>query len=129
VELRVPDDAQRGLIEKYRDIVENAAKVTLTVSVSGDHVPQSAKSIIGADLEVVVPLAGLIDIDAERARIKKELGKTAKEIAFVEGKLNNKKFIERAPADVVEKERERLVDEQTREQMLKDALEALDERG
>ena len=50
-------------------------------------------------------LEGLVDLAAEKARITKELAKTDKEIAFVKKKLDNEKFIARAPAEVVEKER------------------------
>ncbi len=125
IELRVPDDGQRAVFERHRAVVENAAKVTMTLAAGGEHVPHSAKSIVGADIEVVVPLAGLVDLDAERARIKKELGKVEKEIAFVAKKLGNEKFIARAPAEVVDKERCRLTDEETRRDRLREALEAL----
>ena len=125
VELRVPDDGQREMIDRNRAIIQNVARVELELRSSGGHVAQSAKSIIGADIEVVVPLAGLVDIDAERARIDKELAKADKEISFVSKKLNNEKFIARAPAEVVDKERKRLVDEQSRRERLAAALEAL----
>jgi valyl-tRNA synthetase len=105
--------------------VENTARVTLTIAESGDHIPQSAKSIVGSDLEVVIPLEGLVDIEAERVRIAKEIGKTEKEIAFVSKKLGNANFVERAPPDVVEENRERLIAEQERKALLQEALEAL----
>jgi valyl-tRNA synthetase len=59
-------------------------------------------------MEVLVPMAGLIDKDAELKRLDKELERLNKEISRVEGKLNNEKFTAKAPAEVVEKEREKL---------------------
>jgi valyl-tRNA synthetase len=95
------------------------------VSASGEHIAQSAKAIVGADIEVVVPLAGLVDIDAEKARIKKEMGKADKEIATIEKKLGNQNFLSRAPEEVVEEQRRRLAEEQQRRSLLAKALEYL----
>jgi len=60
------------------------------------------------DMEVLVPLAGLIDVDAELGRLDKEQEKLGKEIARLNGKLGNARFVENAPADVVAGEREKL---------------------
>ncbi|HTE51957.1 MAG TPA: valine--tRNA ligase [Kofleriaceae bacterium] len=125
VEVRVPDDASRALVEQHRDIVEQSARATLTLSASGGAIPQSARQVVRADIEVVVPLQGLIDIDAERARIQKEIGRVDKEIAQVDKKLSNQKFVANAPAEVVDKERARLAEEASRRQKLVSALEAL----
>ncbi len=125
VELRAPDESKRAILEQHRAIVENAARAELSIVEAGEHVPQSAKSIVGADLEVVVPLKGLVDIDAEKKRIEKEIGKVEKEIAFVSKKLGNEKFVSRAPEEVVEKERTRLAAEKERKKRLGEALEAL----
>ena len=121
----VPDEAARSILTEYKSLLESLARADTDIAASGEHIPQSAKSIVGADIEVVVPLEGLVDLDAERARIRKEIGKTDKEIAFVEKKLNNPKFVDKAPAEVVEKERERLKEETTRKERLNEALEAL----
>ncbi len=82
--------------------------------------------MVRADIEVVVPLAGLIDLAAERARIQKEIGRAEKEIAAVDKKLSNEKFVANAPAEVVEEVRTRLADETSRRQRLAAALEALE---
>ncbi|MDX1812087.1 MAG: hypothetical protein R3240_09080, partial [Gammaproteobacteria bacterium] len=57
------------------------------------------------NMKVLIPLAGLIDKDAELARLDKEIGKLEKTLKGVEGKLSNPNFVDRAPADVVEKEK------------------------
>jgi valyl-tRNA synthetase len=53
-------------------------------------------------------MAGLIDKDAELARLAKETDKLKKEVARLEGKLNNPKFVDKAPSEVVDKERSKL---------------------
>ena len=57
-----------------------------------------------------MPLAGIIDMDAERARLTKERDKAAKEIGRIEGKLGNDQFMAKAPEEVVEEQRERLAE-------------------
>ncbi len=58
--------------------------------------------------ELFLPLEGLVDVDAERARISKELDKISKEIARSQAKLDNESFVKRAPSEVVQQEQERL---------------------
>mgnify|MGYP002033733385 CR=1 FL=1 len=77
----------------------------------GDKAPMSATQLVG-EMEVLVPMAGLIDKDAELKRLDKELERLNKEIGRLEGKLNNEKFTAKAPAEVVEKEKEKLKDAQ-----------------
>ena len=59
------------------------------------------------ELKLMVPLAGLIDVAAERARLDKEIARRRQELARIEGKLGNAGFVAKAPAEVVAKERER----------------------
>ena len=70
----------------------------------GDDAPESATTLVGS-MKVLIPLAGLIDKDAELARLDKEIGKLEKTLKSVEGKLSNPNFVDKAPADVVEKEK------------------------
>jgi valyl-tRNA synthetase len=71
--------------------------------------PESATALIG-EMKLLIPMAGLIDKDAELARLQKELDRLAGDIGRCEGKLANKDYVDRAPAHVVAKERERLVE-------------------
>jgi len=71
---------------------------------AGTEAPLSATSLVG-EMQVLVPMAGLIDKDAELGRLHKELDKLSKVIAQVEGKLSNPKFVDKAPEAVVAKER------------------------
>ncbi|HEX7112833.1 MAG TPA: valine--tRNA ligase, partial [Mizugakiibacter sp.] len=71
--------------------------------------PASAVAIVG-ELRVLIPLAGLIDVGAERARLDKEIRRVEAEIAKCNGKLGNANFVQNAPAAVVEQEQRRLAD-------------------
>ncbi|HJR14283.1 MAG TPA: valine--tRNA ligase [Rhodanobacteraceae bacterium] len=74
-----------------------------------DAEPAAAAAVVG-NLRILIPLAGLIDVDAERARLAKEIARIAGEIKKCEGKLGNANFVDHAPAAVVEQERNRLTD-------------------
>ena len=77
----------------------------------GEEGPESAISLVG-EMKLLIPMAGLIDKKAETARLEKELEKLRQELARTEKKLANPRFVEKAPAAVVEKERGKL--EETR---------------
>jgi valyl-tRNA synthetase len=85
----------------------------------------SAKAVVGAGVEIVMPLGGLIDVAAEKTRIAKDIGKADKEITTLERKLGNADFLAKAPDDVVIEQRARLAEEQSRRQRLADALATL----
>lgn len=76
-----------------------------------DDAPMSATQLVGA-MEVLVPMSGLIDKAAEIARLEKEIQKLDKEIQRLQGKLGNAGFLDKAPADVVAKEQEKLAGQQ-----------------
>ncbi len=75
--------------------------------------------------DLYLPLEGLIDFDAERGRLGRELQKVEKEIGKVESKLSNPSFAERAPAEVLEEQRQRLADWQAKRGQINEALEKL----
>jgi len=77
---------------------------TITWLNVGDDAPMSATALVG-DMEVLVPMAGLIDKNAELARLQKEIDKATKDLERIEGKLSNESFVAKAPAAVVDKER------------------------
>ena len=72
----------------------------------GHEAPASATQRFD-ELEILVPLKGLIDVDAERSRLMKEINKLLSGLKAVETKLNNKKFVNNAPSSIVIKEREK----------------------
>ncbi|KRG69641.1 valine--tRNA ligase [Pseudoxanthomonas dokdonensis] len=76
---------------------------------AGTDAPASAAAVVG-DLELLVPLHGLVDLEAERVRLDKEIKRVEGEIGKCNGKLSNDTFVANAPAAVVEQERARLQD-------------------
>ncbi len=66
--------------------------------------PTSASAFVG-ELEIFIPMADLIDVKEESARLQKEIAKLQKDLTMIENKLQNPNFIDRAPAEVVEKEK------------------------
>ncbi len=128
VELRVVGAMTRATIERHLAVIERAAKVSATI-VGADGAAAapagSAKAVVGAEVEIVMPLGGLIDPVTEKARIAKDIAKAEKEISGLEKKLGNADFLARAPEDVVTEQRGRLADEQSRRLRLVDALATL----
>ena len=74
-----------------------------------EQAPASASAIVG-EMEVLIPMAGLIDKDAELARIKKAMEKIEKDVVRTQGKLSNENFVSKAPQAVIDKEKEKLAD-------------------
>lgn len=72
--------------------------------------PSEAASVVVSDVTLYLPLAGMVDIAAECERLRKEQEKLQQQIQKTQGMLNNAGFVERAPAEVVERERARLAD-------------------
>ncbi len=75
----------------------------------GEAEPAAAAAIIG-EMKLLIPLAGLIDVDAEKARLEREIKRLQGEIAKCNGKLGNENFVNNAPEAVVAQERQRLAD-------------------
>ncbi len=76
-----------------------------------DEAPESATALVGA-MKILVPMAGLIDKEAELKRLDKEISKLQKDIERLQGKLGNANFVSKAPPAVVEKEQGKLADQQ-----------------
>ena len=103
--------ADESLLREYASLVETLARARVTVDPGATRPRASALGVAGQS-ELYVELAGLVDLAAERTRLDKEIKRTAEVIAFTRGKLARPDFTERAPAEVVEKEREKLAEHQ-----------------
>ena len=92
---------------------------------SGLEKPADASVQVAGDVQVLVPLKGLVDVEAEEKRLLKEIGKIDKEIELYSRKLENPSFIDRAPAEIVAKEREKLAEVTTTKRVLEESLEKI----
>jgi len=90
-----------------------------------ERAPQGAVQLIVRGEVAALPLQGVIDIAAEKARLEKELARGQSDIARIDAKLANPDFIARAPEDVVEGEREKREEAETRRLKIVEALERL----
>jgi len=89
-----------------------------------DEAPMSATALVG-NLELLVPMAGLIDKEAELARLNKEISKLEQDITRTEAKLANPGFVDKAPAEVVDKERVRLGETKTSADKLREQIQKI----
>jgi valyl-tRNA synthetase len=100
------EDQQK--LEKHENILISLARLDkITWLNKEDEAPESAIALVD-EMKILIPLAGLIDKQAELKRLNKEMEKLKKELAKCTAKLENPKFTDRAPAEIVEKERQRV---------------------
>ena len=103
-------ETDKRTLENNRQFLAKLAGLeSITWLDSGEAAPLSATGIVGK-MQVLVPIAGLIDKSAELARLAKEQDKLQKEIERVQTKLDNPAFADKAPADVVQKERDKVAE-------------------
>ncbi|MBM3504157.1 MAG: valine--tRNA ligase [Alphaproteobacteria bacterium] len=112
-------EATRRLVN-HNDAIRRLAR--LAVADPGEDVPAGALQIVHDEALIVLPLAGVIDLVAERARLDKEVTKVRAEIAKIDQKLADEKFVARAPEHVVEEQRTRRADFTATEAKLLQAL-------
>ncbi len=117
------DAAVRDRAQKWRDTIARLARVS-QMSFT-DQPPAESAQMIVRGTTVALPLAGVIDISAEKTRLTKEIAKEEGEVKKVDAKLNNEAFVARAPEEVVEENRERRDDAQSRIAKMRAALERL----
>ncbi|MCK8502877.1 valine--tRNA ligase [Myxococcus fulvus] len=120
-----PDARTRELLERWRGYLLPLAGLSdVQVGPPGAKPPQAA-AFVATNLEIYVPLAGLIDLDAERDRLRKEIARAEQEAASVLRKLDNPNFVAKAPPDVVEKDRARVEELKERKAKLEDHLQRI----
>ena len=102
-----------------RTFIDRLARLeSITVLKEGEEAPASAAAVVG-EMEILIPMAGLIDKEAELARIAKAMGKLEQDVARFKGKLSNEKFVSNAPEAVIEKEKAKLADSESQLARLK----------
>ncbi|WP_041768641.1 valine--tRNA ligase [Pseudovibrio sp. FO-BEG1] len=103
-------------------IIKNARAESVTTA---DEIPQGSAQIVVGEATVCLPLAGVIDLDAEKARLGKSLDKIVGELTKISKKLENERFLAKAPEDVVAAEKEKVAELAERKEKMEAALERL----
>ncbi|MDH5601876.1 MAG: class I tRNA ligase family protein, partial [Gammaproteobacteria bacterium] len=105
--------SDQALLNNHESYLKKLARLeSITWLKDTDEAPESATALVG-DMKLLIPMAGLIDKDAELKRLNKEIEKLGKMIKQLEGKLANPGFTDKAPEAVVQKERDKLTESQT----------------
>ena len=90
-----------------------------------DRAPDGSVQLLVRGEVAAIPLKGVIDLGAEKARLDKELAKAQADIARVDAKLSNEKFVANAPEEVIDEQREKREEAETRRTKILEALERL----
>jgi valyl-tRNA synthetase len=129
---KIPLYLSNGSIDDKRKLDENRQFLIKLANVEqvywlseGDEAPPAATALVDK-MELLVPLAGMIDKDAEIARLNKEITKYERETTRINGKLNNVNFTDKAPAAVVDKERQKLTNYQDSLQTMQEQLRKIE---
>ena len=102
-----PNSTRAKRLEELSEAIKGLTRCDSLEIMPGGEPPAGSATQILPELELFVPLAGLVDVAGECAKLDKEQGKIEQELKRVQGKLNNEKFLAKAPPEVVKKEREK----------------------
>ncbi|RMF89723.1 MAG: valine--tRNA ligase, partial [Nitrospinota bacterium] len=125
--INAPSPASRTLLQNHASYISHLALVESLSIGEGIAKPPSAATAVVGEVEIYVPLAGLIDFAAEERRLRKELARVEKDRQASGAKLANTQFLSRAPAEVITKEREKYQQLEQKYQKLVAALQRLAE--
>jgi valyl-tRNA synthetase len=114
-----------SLLKRNEAYVMSLARLSDLGIGQGVERPAEVSLQVAGDVEIIVPLRGLVNVEEEEKRLGKEIAKIEKDIEFLSKKLENPSFVERAPADVVEKEREKIGEFAAKKKLLEESLEKI----
>ena len=127
VRLQGGDPADAGRVEAHRALLESLARLEGLTWLDADVPPPPGAAAFAGALKILLPFEGTVDLAAERARLEREIEKRVRDLGTVEAKLANQAFVSRAPAPVVEKQRERAAELGRAVGRLRDQVERLAE--
>ncbi len=120
------EDARR-LFAEFAEMIKLLARVSEVEIREGGERPKGAASAVLTDAEIFVPLEGLVDVAAELKKLDKEEKKVLKELDRVKGRLENEKFLQKAPQEVVEKEKARARELEEKLSRIRENIKRLEE--
>lgn len=128
--LQSESDRERQILTNGQSYIQDLAKVeTLKITEALNSELQTPDSgiiagVIGT-VQVLIPLAGVVDVEALRAKLKKDLSKVEAEAKFLTGRLGNPSFVNKAPAEVVKGARDALEEAEKQAEILRERLSSL----
>ncbi len=120
--IKANDQEKLGILREYGDYVTDLASVSVLTCGTDVSRPKNSALAVESQIEICVPLEGLVDVEQEQERLRKEIQSVQKDIERAEAKLARKDFLNKAPRDIVEKERNKLSGFQAEEEKLKQQL-------
>ena len=127
--IKSDDSSIKTLVERERVHIENLTRAE-SATFNAAYLPNKTDASAAiANAMIYLPLEGLIDFVAEKARLSKELVKVEADLARVSGKLSNEGFTAKAPADIIEKERAKMEEFANVAASLKESIKKLEQRG
>ncbi len=122
---KIENEKSQNILNKFSNYIKPLAKVSKLTFGKDKERPEKSAYAVGSGYEIYIPLSGILDIDNEIQRIQKEINKAENELERVNNKLNNDKFINNAPEEVVEKEKGKRNEFQNSIEKLKHNLELI----
>jgi valyl-tRNA synthetase len=108
--LQQASEADRQRVDRHRHLLERVGRIESVKSLTdGESAPASATALLG-DMKLLVPMRGIIDVDAERSRLDRQRRKAEADLKRSEARLANENFLNNAPGDVVTQEKERVTE-------------------
>jgi len=125
--LQNSDETDATRADTYLPLLQRLGRVESIAVLEDDQEPPAAATALLGDLRLLVPMKGIIDVDAERSRLEKRIQRVKTDLERTRGKLDNENFVNNAPSDVVTKEQQRAVEFANTISQLTEQLEKLAE--
>jgi valyl-tRNA synthetase len=123
--IRLAEAKQQALFNRYESYFRKLAKVSDLKSEVSLTKPAASIAAVVRNIEIFMPLSGLVDLEQEKARLTKQLDKIKQELNSIQNKLNNANFINNAKPEVVEKEKEKLAEVNTKAELTQSLINDL----
>lgn len=124
--LQSESDRERQILTNGQSYIQQLAKVeSLTITAALETAIEPAIASVVGTIQVLIPLAGVIDVAALRAKLEKSLDKAQAEIKSLSGRLSNPTFVDKAPEEIVQKAREALAEAEKQVEILQSRLRLL----
>lgn len=125
ITINVAEESQKELFNAYQNYFAKLAKVVqMNIFVNGEKVAGAIAAVV-RNIEIFLPLTGLVDLVKEKDKLLKQIEKLENELSGIDRKLNNEKFIQNAKAEVVEKEKEKFTEVKSKLDTIQELYDSL----